>query len=427
MTNQIMAEARPAEDHHKTNDKPGDTTARALSPAVVLLFAVACGLSVANIYFAQPLLDTMAQDLGITPAVIGGVVTLTQIGYAFGLILIVPLGDLWDRRRLIAGQTVLSAIALTIVGTAPNAPVLLVGMVLVGLLAVVIQVLVAYAATLAAPADRGRTIGTVTSGVVSGILLARFAAGALADLGGWRVVYLTSAALTLVLAALLARALPRHAPQPMAGSSYAKLLRSTVALFVEEQVLRERAVFALLIFASFSVFWSSVVLPLAAPPLSLSHTTIGMLGIAGLAGALAARNSGRLADRGWGQRTTGLSLLLMLAGWVPIACLNTSLWLVLAGVLMIDFAVQAIHVTSQSLIVAARPDAASRLVGGYMVFYSIGTGFGAITSTMAYAAAGWPGVCVLGAAISACALLYWVIVASRTPTAVGAAYDCGHS
>ncbi|MCP3418097.1 MFS transporter [Bradyrhizobium brasilense] len=417
MTNQTMAKAGPAEADHKTHNRPSHTTARALSPAVVLLFAVACGLSVANIYFAQPLLDTMAQDLSIAPAVVGGVVTLTQIGYAFGLMLIVPLGDLWDRRRLIVGQTVLSAIALIIVGAAPNAAVLLVGMVLVGLLAVVIQVLVAYAATLAAPADRGRTIGTVTSGVVSGILLARFAAGALADLGGWRVVYLTSAALTLVLAALLARALPRHAPQPMARSSYVKLLRSTLALFVEEQVLRERAVFALLIFASFSVFWSSVVLPLAAPPLSLSHTTIGMLGIAGLAGALAARNSGRLADRGWAQRTTGLSLLLMLAGWVPIACLNTSLWLVVAGVLMIDFAVQAIHVTNQSLIVAARPDAASRLVGGYMVFYSIGTGFGAISSTMAYAAAGWPGVCVLGAAISACALLYWVIVVSRTPAA----------
>ncbi|MGY4478612.1 MFS transporter [Bradyrhizobium sp. USDA 3364] len=420
MTNQTTTKARPAKDDGNADDRHGATTADALSPAVVLLFAVACGLSVANIYFAQPLLDTMAQDLAIAPAVIGAVVTLTQIGYAFGLVLIVPLGDLWDRRRLIVGQTVLSAIALTIVGTAPNAAVLLAGMVLVGLLAVVIQVLVAYAATLAAPADRGRTIGTVTSGVVSGILLARFAAGALADLGGWRVVYLTSAALTLVLAALLARALPRHAPQPMAGSSYAKLLRSTVALFVEEQVLRERAVFALLIFASFSVFWSSVVLPLAAPPLSLSHTTIGMLGIAGLAGALAARNSGQLADRGWGQRTTGLSLLLMLAGWVPIACLNTSLWLVLAGVLMIDFAVQAIHVTNQSLIVAARPEAASRLVGGYMVFYSIGSGFGAIASTMAYAAAGWFGVCVLGAAISAVALLFWVIAVSRTPMPVGA-------
>ena len=161
-------------------------------------------------------------------------------------------------------------------------------------------------------------------------------------------------------------------------------------------------------------------LPLAAPPLSLSHTTIGMLGIAGLAGALAARNSGRLADRGWGQRTTGLSLLLMLAGWAPIACLNTSLWLVLVGVVMIDFAVQAIHVTNQSLIVATRPEASSRLIGVYMMFYSIGSGLGAIASTIVYAAAGWLGVCVLGAAISAVALLYWVIVVSRTPAPVGA-------
>ncbi|WYJ37651.1 MFS transporter [Bradyrhizobium sp. 2S1] len=413
-----MAEARPAQE--AANDADNATTGP-LSPAIVLLFAVACGLSVANIYSAQPLLDAMAQDLGITPAAIGIVVTLTQIGLALGLMLIVPLGDLWDRRRLIVGQVMLSAVALTVVGMAPNAIVLFIGMALAGLLAVVIQVIVAYAATLATPAERGQTIGTIQSGVVSGILLARFASGALADIGGWRLVYLTSAVLMLVMAALLAHALPRRQPQPLAGSSYTKLLRSTAALVVQEPVLRERAVFALLIFASFSAFWSSVVLPLASPPLSLSlsHTTIGMLGIAGLAGALAARNSGRLADRGWAQRTTGLSLMLMLAGWIPISCLHSSLWLVLAGVIMIDFAVQAVHVTNQSLIVATRPDASSRLIGAYMVFYSIGSGLGAIGSTMAYAAASWLGVCVLGAAISACALLYWVVVVSKTPMPAG--------
>jgi predicted MFS family arabinose efflux permease len=411
MTNQNATMADPAGS--------AATTPAALSPAVVLLFAITCGLSVANIYFAQPLLDTMAQDLGITPAMIGIVVTLTQIGYAFGLMLIVPLGDLMERRRLIVAQALLTVLALIIVGTATNAAVLFAGMVLVGLLAVVIQVLVAYAATSATAAERGRTIGTVTSGVVSGILLARFAAGALADLGGWRVVYLTSAALMLVLSALLARALPRDRRQAMAGLSYAKLLHSTVALFVQEPMLRERGVFALLIFASFSVFWSSIVLPLAAPPLSLSHTAIGMLGIAGLAGAVAARHSGSLADRGWGQRTTGLSLLLMLAGWGLIACLHSSLWLVLAGVVMIDFAVQAIHVTNQSLIVATRPDAASRLIGGYMVFYSVGTGLGAIGSTIVYASAGWIWVCVVGAAISAGALLFWVITVSKSPVPSG--------
>jgi predicted MFS family arabinose efflux permease len=286
-------------------------------------------------------------------------------------------------------------------------------MALVGVLAVVVQVLVAFAATLATPDGRGRAIGTVTSGVVAGILLARFASGALADIGGWRLVYLVSAGLMLAMAALLLCVLPRGRPTAMAGASYLSLLRSMAALFAEEPLLRERALLAFLIFADLNVFWTSIVLPLSAPPFALSHTTIGLLGIAGFAGVLAARNAGRLADLGWGQRTTGLSLMLMLAAWAAIACLQTSLWFVVAGVIMLDFGLQAVHVTSQSLIVAARPDAASRLVGGYMVFYSVGSAVGAIASTMVYAMAGWTGVCMLGAGISAAALLVWVIVASR--------------
>ena len=392
-----------------------------LSSAMALLLALACGLSVANIYFAQPLLDAMAQDLGIAPAAIGMVVTFTQIGYAFGLILIVPLGDLWDRRRLIAGQIALSATGLVVVGTASHTAVLLAGLTLVGVLAVVVQILVAFAATLATPDGRGRAIGTVTSGVVGGILLARFASGALADIGGWRTVYLVSAGLMLAMAILLLRVLPRGPHAAMAGSSYLSLLRSTATLFVEEPILRERALFAFLIFADLNVFWTSIVLPLSAPPFVLSHTTIGLLGVAGFAGALGARNAGRLADLGWAQRTTGLSLMLMLAAWGAIACLHVSLWFVVAGVIMLDLGLQAVHVTSQSLIVAARPDAASRLVGGYMVFYSIGSAAGAIAAPMVYAMMGWSGVCMLGSGISAAALLVWVINASRMQEAAGCA------
>lgn len=399
----------------------GEIAGRGLSRPMALLFALTCGLSVANIYFAQPLLDAMAQDFGIAPAAIGMVMTITQVGYAFGLILIVPLGDLWDRRRLIVGQTTLSAIALLIVATASHAAVLLAGMALVGMLAVVIQVLVALAATLASPPERGRAIGTVTSGVVAGVLLARFASGTLADIGGWRLVYLVSAGLMLAMAALLLRVLPHGRRTALTGVAYLALLRSTAALFVEERILRERALFAFLIFANLNVFWNAIVLPLSAPPIALSHTSIGALGIAGVAGALAARNAGRLADLGWGQRNTGLSLLLMLAAWAPIACLQTSLWLLIAGVIMLDFAIQAVHVTSQSLMVAARPDAASRLVGGYMVFYSIGSATGAIASTIVYAAAGWSGVCILGAGTSAAALLVWVITASRIEAPAGCA------
>jgi predicted MFS family arabinose efflux permease len=337
---------------------PGDAAGGGLSRMMVLVFAVTCGLSVANVYYAQPLLDTMARDLRIDPAAIGIVMTLTQVGYALGLMLIVPLGDLVDRRRLIVGQTVLTAIALVVVGTASNAGLLLTGMFLVGILAVVVQVVVAFAATLATPAARGSAIGTVTSGVVAGILLARFFAGLLADIGGWRSVYLTSAALMLAISVPLALLLPRS-QQVLNLSRYPSLLRSTAALFIQEPILRERALFALFIFASVNVFWNSIVLPLSVPPFSLSHATIGLLGIAGVAGAIAARNAGRLADLGWSQRTTGLSLMLMLAAWVPIACLRQSLWLVVAGVIMLDLAVQAVHVTNQSLIIASRPDAAS--------------------------------------------------------------------
>ncbi|MBR0816316.1 MFS transporter [Bradyrhizobium liaoningense] len=399
----------------------GEIAGRGLSRPMAVLFALTCGLSVANVYFAQPLLDAMAPDFGIAPAAIGTVMTFTQVGYAFGLILIVPLGDLWDRRRLIVGQITLSSIALLVVATASHAAVLLAGMALVGVLAVVIQVLVALAATMARPEERGEAIGTVTSGVVAGVLLARFASGTLADIGGWRLVYLVSAGLMLAMAALLLRVLPRGRRTVLTGSSYLALLRSTAALFVEERIMRERALFAFLIFANLNVFWNAIVLPLSAPPISLSRTSIGALGIAGVAGALAARNAGRLADLGWGQRTTGLSLLLMLAAWVPIACLQTSLWLLVAGVIMLDFAIQAVHVTSQSLMVAARPDAASRLVGGYMVFYSIGSATGAIASTIVYAMTGWMGVCMLGAGISAAALLVWVITASRIEAPTGCA------
>lgn len=413
MTSNDLARGNP-----KTSAGPAG---HGLSSAMALLLALACGLSVANIYFAQPLLDAMAQDLGIAPAAIGMVVTFTQIGYAFGLILIVPLGDLWDRRRLIAGQIALSATGLVVVGTASHAAVLLAGLTLVGVLAVVVQILVAFAATLATPDGRGRAIGTVTSGVVGGILLARFASGALADIGGWRTVYLVSAGLMLAMAVLLLRVLPRGPHAAMAGSSYLSLLRSTAALFAEEPILRERALFAFLIFADLNVFWTSIVLPLSAPPFVLSHTTIGLLGVAGFAGALGARNAGRLADLGWAQRTTGLSLMLMLAAWGAIACLHVSLWFVVAGVIMLDLGLQAVHVTSQSLIVAARPDAASRLVGGYMVFYSIGSAAGGIAATMVYAMMGWSGVCMLGSGISAAALLVWVINASRMQESAGCA------
>ncbi|QCO06065.1 MFS transporter [Azospirillum argentinense] len=377
-----------------------------LSRVATLIFAVAAGLSVANIYYAQPLLDAIARDFGISPAAIGLVVTLTQVGYALGLIFIVPLGDLLDRRRLVIGQGLLSIIALIAVATAKTEGVLFTGLAAMGLLAVVVQVLVAFAATLATPAERGRAVGTVTSGVVIGILGARFVAGLLADLGGWRAVYLTSAILMAAMVGLLTRVLPRT-PLPGSTDSYAETLRSIPALFLRDRVLLTRGLLALLIFATFSTFWTSLVLPLSTAPFHYSHTQIGLVGLVGLAGAAAATGAGRLADRGLGEWTTALSLTLLLLSWGLIAFLPSSIPLLLIGVVLLDLAVQAVHVTNQSIIVARHPTARSRLIGGYMVFYSVGSAMGASAATMAYAHAGWHGVSMLGAAFSAAAMLTW--------------------
>jgi predicted MFS family arabinose efflux permease len=385
---------------------------RTLPPSRVLLFAVACGLAVANVYYAHPLLDAIADSFGIAPASIGIVVTVTQIGYGVGLLLLVPLGDVLDRRRLIVTQLLMSVAALALVGAAWSPALLLVGMAAVGLLAVVAQVLVAYAATLAQPEERGRVVGAVTSGIVVGILLARTFAGLVTELAGWRSVYLASAALTLVLIVALLHGLPAD-DRRASRLGYRALLGSTFALYLSAPALRIRGTLAMLIFAGFSVLWASLALELSDPPLSLSHGAIGVFGLAGAAGALAAVRAGRLADRGHGQRTTAVALTLMLVAWLPLAFLEQSLLALVAGLLLLDFAVQAVHVTNQSIVYAVDPDARSRLAGGYMVFYSIGSAAGSIASTATYAWAGWPGVCVLGAAISAAALGFWAATVPR--------------
>ncbi|MFJ2325512.1 MULTISPECIES: MFS transporter [unclassified Pseudomonas] len=379
---------------------------KSLNSSVVLLFAVACGLAVGNVYYAQPLLDAMAEAFAMSPASIGIVITLTQTGYGIGLVLLVPLGDLLNRRWLIVTQNLLSVVALLMIAWAPNSAWLLLGMTLTGLLAVVTQVLVAYAATLADPAQRGRVVGVVTSGIVVGILLARTAAGAMADLAGWQAIYLLSAGLTLLMTLLLFGVLPKDEP-PQPDTTYVALIASVFSLFRQEAVLRQRAILALLTFASAMVLWTPMVLPLSAPPLSLSHSEIGLFGLAGAAGALAAARAGHLADRGLGQWVSGLSLLLMLASWLPIALTGSSLWALLLGVITLDLGLQAVHVTSQSMIYSVRPEAQSRLTAGYMLFYSIGSAGGSIASTAMYAWAGWAGVCLLGAGINAVALGYW--------------------
>ncbi|MEU9497586.1 MFS transporter [Streptomyces sp. NPDC048196] len=400
---------------HATASAPDPSPPARLVP----LLALACGSSVATVYFAQPLLVTLGERFALGSGLLGAIVTVTQLGYATGLLTLVPLGDLLDHRRLVTAQLGLLALALLAAGLAPGVAALLGALAVVGLLAVVAQTMVAAAAALTPPARRGRAVGTVTGGIVTGILLARAAAGVLADLAGWRAVYLVSAGVTAVLALLLRRVLPPGSPSTgVREGSYGRLVASTVTLFVRHPLLRIRGALALLVFAAFSTLWSGVAQPLSAPPWSLSHTAIGAFGLAGAAGAVAAGVAGRWNDRGLAQRTTGIGLALLALSWLPIALTRQSLWALAIGAVLLDFAVQAVHVTNQTLIHAVQPDAGSRIIGGYMVFYSAGSSLGALGSSLAYATAGWPAVTALGTSFSLAALLLWATTRRMSLTSV---------
>ncbi|CAI1141471.1 MFS transporter [Serratia proteamaculans] len=386
-----------------------------LPASLVLLLAGASAFSVANVYYAQPLLDAIAQDFHISLASVGMVITVTQLGCALALLLVVPLGDRVNRHRLLAVQQLLLITALCVVGWANSSLLLLVGMLLVGLLGTAMtQGLVAFAATLAAPHERGRVVGAAQGGVVLGLLLARTLSGAMADIGGWRAVYFFSAAVTLLLLPVLARLLPvpQTAPSTL---SYPALLRSMLTLLWRDRTLQIRGMLALLMFAAFSIFWSALVLPLSQAPFNFSHSMIGAFGLVGAVGALAAVRAGHLADRGLGQVASGVCLLLLVLAWLPLGLLSYGLGWLIMGIVLLDLAGQAIHVLNQSLIFSAHPQAHSRLVGCYMLFYAVGSGLGAFASTHVFALAGWSGVCWLGAGVSLIALLFWGLTLRAMP------------
>lgn len=382
--------------------------------SLVLLFAIASGLSVANVYYAQPLLDMLARDFAISQAAVGGVVTATQVGCALALLLLVPLGDIVERRRLMLLQLLALIAALGIVVMAQSAWVLLVGMLATGLLGTAMtQGLIACAASAADVQERGRVVGAAQSGVFIGLLLARVFAGVMSDLAGWRAVYGASALMMLVLLPLLWRQLPRFGVHPESISAR-QLLFSMLTLLCTDRVLQIRGVLALLMFAAFTIFWSAMVLPLSAPPYGFSHTVIGLFALAGVAGALAATRAGRDADHGHGQRTSFYALVLLLLAWWPLSQLEHSLALLLVGIVLLDLGGQALHVTNQSMIL--RMSAAhGRLIAPYMLFYATGSGVGAIATTAVFAHYGWQGVCLLGATVSLLALMIWALTRHLMP------------
>ncbi|MCH7314503.1 MFS transporter [Acinetobacter sp. ANC 3882] len=385
------------------------TQPRKLPTGLVWLFAIASGLSVANVYYAQPLLDAIAQDLAIRYATVGSVILVTQIGCAVALLLLVPLGDRMDRRRLMRLQLLALVAALLAVSITKTVLGLFAAMFAVGMLGTAMtQGLIAYAASIAEPHERGYVVGTAQSGVFIGLLLARIFAGAISDLAGWRGVYFCAALLMLMIALPLWKSLPIVANSNH-QLSYPRLILSMLTLVSKNKLLQIRGILALLMFAVFNIFWSALTLLLSSPPYHYSHTAIGALGLVGVLGALMASKAGQWADQGFAQRTSGFALLLILLSWIAFAQIEYSIAALILGILLLDLGGQALHVTNQSMILQTQQDNQSRLVGLYMLFYAAGSGLGAISTTMTYAKAGWLGVCLLGGCISVIALSFWWI------------------
>ncbi len=384
-----------------------------LTTGLTLLMAIATGLVVASNYYAQPLLDTIALQFNLTTNMAGFIVTAAQLGYAVGLLFLVPLGDLFERKKLIIVMTTLSASGLLITALSDNIWQILLGTALTGLFSVVAQVLVPMAASIAKPHQRGKAVGTIMSGLLLGILLARTISGGVAMIGGWRAIYWVAFGLMMFLILILALKLPRY--HQKTDLNYFQLIGSIGRLFFTTPVLATRALLGALTFANFALLWTAMAFLLASPPFNYSEGTIGLFGLVGAAGALMATQAGRLVDKGKGKLVTTLGLILLLLSWIPIGLAKYSLIAFIIGILVLDLAIQGVHVTNQSTLYRIMPEARNRLTAGYMTSYFIGGALGSLLSGYVYEHAGWMGVAISGVVITGISLIIWAIGARFDP------------
>ena len=369
---------------------------------LMLLIAAACGLIVANIYYAQPLVGPIRAAIGLPAGAAGLIVTLTQIGYCAGLLLVVPLGDLVENRRLVLALVALLVVALVAAPVVPGlghpAPAFLACSLLIGFCAVAVQVLVPYASHMAPEASRGRVVGNIVSGLMFGIMLARPVASFITHVWSWQVVYGVSAVLMVVLGIVLRLLLPARRPQSALG--YLGLLASMRGLVRDLPVLRRRAVYQAGMFGAFSVFWTVTPLLLASPAYGLNQRDIAWFALAGVAGAIAAPISGRVADRGWTRPATAFCMVLGLLSFVPTlgaaAGGNVNLGILVVAAIALDFAVSGNLVLGQRAIYALGAEVRGRVNGIYMATFFLGGAAGSALGAWSFAHGGWQAACAVG-------------------------------
>jgi len=379
-----------------------------LSSSLTFLLAGGTGLTVAALYYSQPTLGVLAGDLNASPRDIGWIPTLTQLGYALGLLLLAPLGDRFDRRNIILLKSAILCAALLLTGFAPGLAVLLVASLLVGLFATVAQDIVPAAATLAPAAERGKAVGTVMTGLLMGILLSRVVSGFVAENFGWRSVFIAAAASVALLGVVLARGLPRFAPTT--EHPYPELLKSLAHLWVEYPKLRQAALAQGLLALGFSAFWSTLAVMLHAAPFHLGSAAAGSFGLAGAAGALAAPFAGRLSDSHGPQWVTriaaGVTVVSFAAMFLmPLLPVQGQLALLALATVGFDLGVQASLISHQTIVYGIAPEARSRLNAILMTSVFIGMAAGGLLGAQALAAWGWSGVVGLATVAAVGALI----------------------
>lgn len=384
-----------------------DLPSRALPGSLVLLLAAGAGLSVAALYYSQPMLGVLGADFQAAPPAIGLIPTLTQLGYALGILLLAPLGDRYDRRRIILGKSVVLCLALLLGAAAPELGVLLVSSLAIGLSATLAQDLVPAAATLAPEARRGKTVGTVMTGLLMGILLSRVVSGFVAEHFGWRAMFAAAAASIALLGVAVWRGLPRFTPTTQLP--YGALLGSLLALWRRHGALRRATLAQGLLSVGFSAFWSTLAVMLHGEPFHLGSAAAGAFGLAGAAGALAAPLAGRIADRRGPERVTRIGAGLVVVAFLAMAFGAGQLWLIALGAVVFDLGAQAALIAHQTLVYGIEPAARSRLNAVLFTGMFIGMASGAWLGGLVLAHAGWPGLCAMAtvAALLALAVRLW--------------------
>lgn len=385
-----------------------ETRPKGVDMRLTWLLTVAAGMAVANIYYCQPLLAAIAHSFTLSARGAGFLATLTQLGYGLGLLLIVPLGDSRERRSLMVLLLVLEAGALLGTACAPNVSWLTIASFIVGFLAVVPQIIVPFAASLASDETRARTVGTVLSGILIGVLLARLVGGFVGAELGWRAMYGIATGLMVLLALVLWRALPKRPAS--GGLPYLQLLASLWNIVRTEPALRPVCLFGGLTFAAFNVFWVTLAFFLQTPPYHFGSAIVGLFGVVGVVGAVAAPQVGRLADRtGKPRLTIGLGLLIVLLAFGVFWLFGSALWGLIVGVILLDLGAQTNLTSCQAIVQSLRPQARSRLNTIFMTTYFLGGAAGSALGSYGWSVGRWAGICLIGIVLLLSALLAFLL------------------